>query len=730
MADFCPKKCSTTAQRAARRVPGKHQQTYRRRGKLLAGEYAGRSHRQPREGHVSNQESPSNPATGKFWQPVADNADNSVRPDPIGIEHGFALAVHQALRDYQRPDHLRSNPLLGSRLVSAALAQSPATPPTQALRELLRRHCEALGQNAKTSRFQQVLQHTYLVPLRSQQAAADALHMSWSTYRRCLTDAVRMLGVSLWEAESALRPAQANTNSARRPVRGWYAMTAILLVTVAIAGSVYWQSHRRRRETEATNTAPVTLAVLPFMDLDRQPRGRYLSDGITDELITRLGRSPQLRVVAPTSSFSLRGKPLDVREVGRILGVTHVVEGSVQQAGGMLRIHVALVSTADGYELWSDELKAPRGDIFRTEQAIADAVLQQLQLPVDPAYARHAANDTRVNPEARDAYLVGMEYLNNRTVPDIQTAIGYFKKSIQEDHSYADSWTGLATAYAVWRSYTNTEAADTHYQEALEAAHKAVSLDPLSPNAHAVLGLLHEQHWEWQPASMQLQRALQLDPSDAIARQWYAIYFLHRGEVQNAVNELRLARQADPLSPIINADLGRALSYADQPQQAAAQLRTTVALAPRFGLTYTMMAENDMAMGKYPQALDDIRQAASIWGSPKEPFLLMESSVAEMALGRHDLAARDLAELQQQASWQYLSGALLAWPLWMQGEKNRAFAQLRRAARDHDDFMFLVFGPGWAGLRADPRFARIRTLMNLPAVARRNETPVTRTSQP
>ena len=665
--------------------------------------------------YVSNQESPSNPATGKFWQPAADNADHSMRPDPIDIEHGFALAVHQALRDYQRPDHLRSNPLLGSRLVSAALVQSPATPPTQALRELLRRHCEALGQNPKTSRFQQVLQHTYLVPLRSQQAAADALHMSWSTYRRCLADAVRMLGAALWEAESALRPVQANTNLARRPVWGWYAMTAMLLVTVGIAGSVYWQSHRRRRESEMLNTGPVTLAVLPFMDLDPKSGSHYLSDGITDELITRLGRNPQLRVVAHTSSFSLRGKPLDVRDVGRILGVNHVIEGSVQQTSDSLLIHVALVNTANGYESWSDELTASRRDIFKTEQAIADAVIQQLHLPADPAHTAHTNNYPAVNPEARDAYLVGMEYLNSRTVPDIQQAITYFQKSIHEDPNYADSWAALSMAYAVWRDYTDDERPDSHYGDALRAVNKALALDPSLSMAHAVRGLLYEQHWDWLRAKRQFQFALKLDPSNATAQQWYAIYFWFTGDPRQSVKLMQVARDLDPLSPIINVDLGRALSYAGASQQAAAQFRTSAALAPQFGLTFDFMAENDITTGNYAHALADIHTAEIVWGKPADSSLVMETGVAEAGLGQKALAREALAELQGRAAKHYLSGVTLAEVYWSLDEQDQAFAELQRAARDHDHLLMVVAGPIWAGMRTDPRFAHIRKLMNLPA---------------
>jgi len=633
-------------------------------------------------------------------------------PPDIGMEHGFALAVHQALRDFHRPDHLRDNPLLGSQLVATARVQSPTTPPTQALRELIRSHCERLGQNAKSSRFQLVLQHTYLAPLRSQQAAAEALHLSWSTYRRCLADAARMLTASLWETEIALGPALAHRRGLHR-AWPWFA-TAALIVLGAAVGAGYLHHLRRRQQATAEKVLPVTLAVLPFLDLDQDSGSRYLSDGISDELITRLGRIPALRVVARTSSFSLRDKPMDVRDIGRVLGVHDVIEGSVQRSADTLRISVALVNTANGYELWSDELTTPRSKIFEAEDAIADAVIAQLHLPADVSNAAHVDGYPTVNSEARDTYLVGMEYLNYRTVPDIKQAINYFQKSIQEDSNYADSWAGLAMAYTIWRDYTGDEPPDTHYQDALAAVKRAIALDPSSASAHAILGLLYEQHWEWPQTKHELQLALQLDPSDATAHQWYAIYFWFTGDAQKALKELRLAKTLDPLSPIINADMGRALSYAGEPQQAAAQFRTCVALAPRFGLTYTFMAENDIAIGEYQQAVDDAGMAGNLWGNPGESYLLMEESVAYAGLGQRNLARQELTELQQRASQHYLSGVMLSWPSWNLGEKDQAFAQLKRAVHDHDQFLMLVFGPDWASMRADPRFAGIRKLMNLP----------------
>jgi adenylate cyclase len=632
----------------------------------------------------------------------------------IAQEHGFAQAVHQALRDFHRPDHLRINPLLGARLVTAAESQSPATPPTQLLRELIRSHSERLAQNPKGSRFHHVLQHTYLVPMRSQQAVADALHLSWSTYRRCLANAVRLLTASLWEAESALRGSTPAHRSRLRRDWAWYIGTAVVVLAVA-AGTGYLHHLRRRRQVVSGGALPVTLAVLPFQELDQNPSNRYLGDGITDELISRLGRIPALRVVARTSAFSLRDKPMDVRDIGRILGVNNVIEGSVQRMGTTLRINIALVNASNGYELWSDELTTPRGKIFETEDSIATAVITQLRLPTDASNAGHSADYPSVNPEARDYYLVGLEYLNNRTYEDINQSITYFHRSIQADKNYADPWAGLATAYAVLRDYQEDVPPDTHYGDALSAANKAIALDPSLAQVHAILGLLHEEHWQWQEAHREFQLALQLDPSDATAHQWYGMYFWFMGDMRNALSELRTAHELDPLSLIINADLGRALCYAGQYDAALAQLRTAVALAPRFALTHAFMAETYMANGQYRQALDEARTTTTLAGSPPASISLAELGVAYSLLDQQNLARQQLGELESRASKQYVSGVSLSWLYWKLGDKNRAFTQLRRAVTDHDHLLMTLFGPAGTGERADPHFKTIRKMMALPA---------------
>ncbi|MDA8114254.1 MAG: hypothetical protein M0Z43_05960, partial [Acidithiobacillus sp.] len=647
-------------------------------------------------------------------------AASGLRQPDVRSEAGFAAAVRQALRDFHRPDVLRDSPLLASRLLAAALQREPTTPPTHALRAILREHCERLGENARSERHKQILILTYLAPLRSQQAAAEALHLSWSTYRRRLVEAIRMLTASLWEAEISTTPPPGASNpapedraaavappSGRRP---WIVAMAALAFLLLLGGGVLLLRASRGRKSPSTVAARAsTVAVLPFLDLDHVPAMRYLGDGMTDELITRLGRIPALHVVAPTSSFSLRGKPMDARQAGRLLGAASIVEGSVQKIGSLLHIDVMLVDTANGYERWTDEFTVDASDIGGVEDMIVRGIAGQLHVASPPPDFVWNRTGAEVNPQARDFYLVGLEYLNTRDPGDILQAIAYLQKATQTDESYAPAWANLAMAYAVMRSYQAGVRPDTYFQDAFAAAQKAIALDPALPRAYEVLGLLDDQHWHWRDAGRNYRRALQLDPSDATAHQWYAIHLWFMGRMQAALLEMRIARGLDPLSPIINADLGRALCYAGDLRASLAQYRATAAIAPDFALTYAFMGETDLALGDPRAALAAVHQADKLWGRTPQ-YALAEIGASEALLGHKGGARRALGALEQHASRRYVSGVLVAWLDWRLGQKARTFDALRRAVSDHDFLMMFVFGPLGAGVRADPRFAAIRSL--------------------
>lgn len=697
-------------------------------------------------------------------RPASASSEAADQPAAALNEAEFADAVRAALRHYLRTDLLRENALLHSRLVATAVRDAAEpTAPVQALKDLLREQCERIGEAPKLAALRRVLELTWLSPMRSQQVVAESLHLSWSTYRRRLADAMQLLTAQLWEAECALlHPAEsmeprrrragdvdvpalpASTGAGETAVvmpgpapesiapasspsrrRMWTAAVALAGIVVVAAGAYVGWARRNASvpgERAAVAAPPtsvpaagaVTLAVLPLLDMDADSSQQYLSDGITEELINRLGRFPHLRVAARTSAFVFRDKPVDVRQAAHALGVANVLEGSVQRSGERLRVRVALVSAQDGYELWAAEYEPAARDLLTVEDEIAEAVLRELQPKLSASTLSDLHTRAGLDPAAHDYYLVGLQYLNRRTSADIAQAIAYFRRAIQADPDYAPAWSAVAEAYTVLRDYNSDAPPDAHYEDALAAAERAVALDPQQSRGHAVLGLLHEMHWRWADADRELRRALELDPSDATAHQWRAMYLWFVGDMPGALVEMRRARDLDPLSPIINADLGRALLYTGDVDAAVSQAHATIALEPRFALAHAFLAGALRAKGRYEDAIAEARMAVALTPAPHPSSYLGFLVTLQWEAGHRSIAREQLAALEKRSAGQYVSGVALAFPEWELGEKDRAFENLLRAATDHDHLLMMVTGFSDAEWCSDPRFAALMRKVDLP----------------
>lgn len=506
-----------------------------------------------------------------------------------------------------------------------------------------------------------------------------------------------------------------------------HAWLIVVLVLLAGGGLTAWAfRHPLGRAMGALTHAPpdnvsaaspahvATLAVLPFLDLDRDQDHRYLSDGLTEELINRLARMPHLRVTARTSSFVFRDKQVDVRDAARQLGVQHVIEGSVQRSGQTWRVRVALVDARNGYELWAGEYTVGAGDMLGMEDQIARSVVTTLYPKLAPGVLARAENQPHVASAAHDFYLVGLQYLSRRTTTDIEQAIAYFQRAVKVDPNYADAWSSEAISYAVLRDYNSDAPPDTHYDDALAAAVKAVALDPRSARGHMVLAQLYEVHWQWVRARREFELTLQLDPSNATAHQWYAIYFWLTGDLQSALQQMRVAYTLDPLSLIINVDLSRALLFAGDVDGAIRQGKVAVALAPHSELPHLFLAAALQGKGRYAEAVHEIRAGMALASSPSESDDLAFLGQMEWAAGDRADARRLLNEVEARARQHYVSGVSLASIEWPLGEKDRAFANLDRAAADHDHLLMTVSGLRDDPWCSDPRFDEMLKRMNLP----------------
>ena len=339
--------------------------------------------------------------------------------------------------------------------------------------------------------------------------------------------------------------------------------------------------------------APGTgIAVLPFENLSENKADAYFADAIQDEILTRLSKISDLKVIARTSVQHYQSKPQNLPMIGKQLGVAYILEGSAQKRADAVRVNVQLIKAASSSHVWADTFDRKLTDIFAVETEIAKTVADTLQAKLTGLEERAIAARPTQNPEAHELYLKGRFFWNKRTSSDLKTAIQYFNQAIEKDPGYALAYAGLADAYALLTGYGAGPVSES-FPRAEAAAKKALELDDSLAEAHTSLGLLLFYNLDFQRATKEFERAITLNPNYATAHHWYGLGPLRCvGDFDKAIAELKRALQLDPLSLIINADLGAGLVTARRYDEAIAQLRKTIEMDPYFYYAYSESRES------------------------------------------------------------------------------------------------------------------------------------------
>ncbi len=486
---------------------------------------------------------------------------------------------------------------------------------------------------------------------------------------------------------------------------------ALLAVALGIAGFLLWP---RPRTKAAPPAGKIMMAVLPFENLSGDPEQDYFSDGLTEEMISRLGnmQPERLGVIARTSSMRYKGaeKPLD--EIGRELGVSYLIEGSVRRAGGQVRITAQLIQVSDQTHLWAENYERPVSDVFAVQTEVADKVAASLAVKLLAGRQRALARPATTDPEAHEAYLRGRFHWEKRTKEGLEKAVEYFKQAIALDPGYALAHAGLADSYAVmpWFAYVQPREA---YPLARAAALKALELDDTLAEAHASLGYIQHQDWNWAEAAREYQRALDLKPGYAVAHYWYGGYLMDIGRFDEAIAECLRAQELDPFSLIINRGLGSAFYFARKYEEAVKQLQKGLDLDPGFaparaqlGLTYTLL-------GDHQRAIAEGLAAARLSGN--DPGRLAALGRIYAAAGRRKEAESVLDELDRLSKTAYVSDFNVAIVYVVLGNKERALGLLETAFEARDPEMVrLRRDPFLDTLREERRFQDLMRRMNFP----------------
>jgi TolB-like protein/Tfp pilus assembly protein PilF len=329
-----------------------------------------------------------------------------------------------------------------------------------------------------------------------------------------------------------------------------------------------------------------SIAVLPFTNLSGDPARDYFSDGMSEELLNLLARVPGLQVAARTSAFAYKGRNIDVREIGKELGVETVLEGSVRQAGQQVRITAQLIDTQTGFHLWSETYDRRLEDIFAVQDEIAQAIVDKLRIqlaPGDQAFAQREKAPTQ-NVEAYQLYLQGRAIWKRRGEENLQRAIELYQSALARDPAFARANAALASAYVVLPGYTKAERDEEKYfQLAENAARQALAIDPNIGEAHAVLAQINAGRGDLLDAESGFFFAISLEPNEATPHQWYSILLQKVGRMDAALTQAHRAQELDPSSPIIAANLANAclLKGADDQALRYSKLAAELGLSQR-----------------------------------------------------------------------------------------------------------------------------------------------------
>ena len=454
--------------------------------------------------------------------------------------------------------------------------------------------------------------------------------------------------------------------------------------------------------TSPNESSSKSIAVLPFDNLSRDPDNAYFCEGVQDEILTRLAKIADLKVISRTSTQHFKSTPDNLPQIAKQLGVAHIVEGSVQKANDQVRVNVQLINALTDAHLWADTYDRKLTDIFAVESEIAKTIAETLQAKLTGSEKASIAKTPTVNPDAYELYLKGRFFWNKRTGDDLRKSIEYLKQAITKDPGYALAYAGLADSYGLLRFYGGASPAES-IVPAAAAAEKALELDDSLAEPHASLGLIATEELEVHRGVSELERAVQLNPNYATAHHWLALAFTALGQSDRSIKELKRALELDPLSMAINADLSIGYLYARRYDEGEAQARKALEIDPRSFLAHYYLGMALQLKGQLKEAIPEFQKAVELNHDPYCIAMLIQGYARN---GQADEARKLLAQLNEMAKSAEVPEYAFALAYTSLGDKDRAIAALEHGfSGGNKSYLFLLPGdPLLDDLRGDPRF--------------------------
>jgi TolB-like protein/Flp pilus assembly protein TadD len=488
-----------------------------------------------------------------------------------------------------------------------------------------------------------------------------------------------------------------------------------IALAVVAAGLLVYQLVRSTAHSRLEGGAPATpesqslagarssipqksIAVLPLDNLSRDPDNAYFCEGVQDEILTRLAKVADLKVISRTSTQHFKSTPENLPEVAKQLGVAHILEGSVQKSNDQVRINVQLINAITDAHLWADTYDRKLTDIFAIESEIAKSVVENLKAQLNGRAEQVLASRPTENPAAHELYMKGRYFWNRRNTASLRKAGDYFQQPINLDPNYALAYAGLADVHSLVPLYAGPAPKDD-LPKALAAARKAVELDSNLAEAHTSLGNALGMNVQLKLAEQEFRRALELNPNYATGHQWLAECLFSQGRFPEALAGSERAHELDPLSLIINASYASSLSGVGRYNDAVKQARKALELDPDLVPGHEILGQTYEDEGKFDEAIAEYRKANEITPTPSN-FAMLANAYA--VTGRVAETRKILDKLTALSAQQYVGAYPLAIVHLALGEKDEALRLLEQCFVERDFLLQGLFGSIKIDKRLDP----------------------------
>jgi len=486
----------------------------------------------------------------------------------------------------------------------------------------------------------------------------------------------------------------------------------------SLMSALQGESVRRLRAASERAQSPEALpsvAVLPFVDMSPAKDQDYFGEGLAEEIIHALARLQGMRIVARTSAFALKGMKLDVREIGKMLGVGAVLEGSIRKAGSRLRVTAQLIDAATGLHLWSERFDREERDVFDIQDEISLAIVEHLKVSLLAGEKNALRKRSTADTEAYNLYLKGLYFIVRPNPESIQKALSFFHEALDRDPNFALAHAGIANVYGAL-GMMNLAPQTEMFPKAKAAIEKALALDPDLAEAHGLAANIEFwSDWNWAAAEKSFIRVLELNPGDTVSRGMYAWLLLSRRRFEESLVEIKRALTVDPLMPVAYAWSIGLHGAAGRLDEALADFSRVQQIEPNLGLAYFHAGVAYFRKGLIDEAIETLQRGRELvifpgWG---EIMLLL----CYLKKGDRKKADEILAEMLEDRKRAPVSAGCLAWGFAALGDYDRAFEWLETAVRERDSIMviFHIYTDfAVPALARDPRFGALLDRLQLP----------------